>query len=137
MGEYYKRWSAVVVQPEQINASSRKDINSNLEKYCRFIDMVAAAGASAKMKGEEGFAPVKLVTFPEFFLQGWSLTADLEKHKRDILIEIPGEETKKLGEKAKANNVYIAGAALEYDNNFPEAIFNCGFIISPSGEIIH
>ena len=135
--EYYERWSAVIVQPEQINASSRKDISSNLEKYCRFIDMVAAAGASAKMKGEEGFAPVKLVAFSEFFLQGWIMTADLEKHKRDILIEIPGPELEKFGEKAKEKGIYIAGAALEYDSNFPEAIFNCAFLIDPTGEVIH
>lgn len=139
--EYIKCWSAAIVQPEMINAassvSSRKDINANLARYCQFIDMVAAAGASAKMKGEESFAPVKLVAFPEFFLQGWSVAADLEKHKKDILIEIPGEETEKLSQKAKANDVYIAGAALEYDSNFPNVIFNCAFIIDPSGKVIH
>jgi len=135
--EYYKRWSAAIVQPEHIGVTSRNEISINLEKYCRFIDMVAAAGASAKMKGEEGFAPVKLVAFPEFFLQGWSFTADFEKHKKDILIEIPGEETERLGEKAKENGIYIAGAALEYDKNFPNTILNCGFLIGPSGDVIH
>lgn len=132
----YNQWSAAIVQPEQIFATSRKDISANLDKYCRFIDMVAAAGASAKMKGEEGFAPVKLVAFPEFFIQGWSVTADLNKHKKDILIEIPGPEIDRLCERAKGNDVFIAGAALEHDSHFPDAILNCAFLIAPSGEVI-
>ena len=78
-----------------------------------------------------------LVAFPEFFLQGWTPSADLEKHEKDILIEIPGPEVAKLGEKAKEKGIYIAGAALEHDSNFPKVIFNCAFLIGPSGEVIH
>ena len=37
-------------------------------------------------------------------------------HVRDIAITIPGDETDKLGDKAKKYNCYICGAALAVDN---------------------
>lgn len=139
--EKLERWSAVVVQPKQFITGAKSDIKANLKRYCEIVDLASVAGASAKMPGTEKeigpFAPVKLVAFPEFFISGWHLFADVEAHKRNILIEIPGEETEILGQHAKQNNIYIAGANLEYDSRFPDIILNCAFIIDPSGKVIH
>jgi predicted amidohydrolase len=77
----------------------------------------------------------KLVVFPEFFLQGSN-----GSHPHDwwekVGIRIPGPETQRLADFARACNVYVCGAVLEYDPEWPLRYFNTSIIISPEGEII-
>jgi len=81
---------------------------------------------------------VKLLVFPEFFLQGWLMfQIPHSVYVRDICITIPGEETDKLGEKAKEYSCYICGAALVVEPEWPDRFFNVAFIIGPDGKVIH
>lgn len=133
-------FTAVIIQPEVKCVWHRKEIRENLNRYLDLIDNVGQStptAAAAREEKESGYAPVKLVCFPEYFLQGEAPMADINKLKRDILIEIPGEETEALGKKAKEMGIYIVGAGLEYIQDWPEVAFNCGFIIGPDGKVIH
>jgi predicted amidohydrolase len=77
----------------------------------------------------------KLVVFPEFFLQGSD-----GPHPHDYWercgIRIPGPETDRLAAYARQCNVYVCGAVLEYDPEWPLRYFNTSIIIAPSGEIV-
>jgi predicted amidohydrolase len=133
-------FTAVIIQPEVKCVWNRKEIKQNLNRCLDLIDTVGQSTPTAVVAGEEketGYAPIKLVCFPEFFLQGEAYMADINKLKEDILIEIPGEETEALAKKAKEMGIYIVGAALEYLKDWPKLSFNCGFIIGPSGDVIH
>ncbi len=76
---------------------------------------------------------MKIVTFPEWFLQGshYKKNADFLK----ICINVPGEETDKLGEVAKKDKLYLCGHSLEVDNRYPGRFFSTGFIIDPKGKV--
>ncbi|MEQ9111891.1 MAG: nitrilase-related carbon-nitrogen hydrolase [Rhodospirillaceae bacterium] len=76
----------------------------------------------------------RLVIFPEFFLQG-STPGDLDYWEK-MGIRVPGPETDTLAAFAKETGVYLCGAVLEYDPEWPRRYFNTSIIISPEGEII-
>jgi predicted amidohydrolase len=81
--------------------------------------------------------PLKLITLPEFFLTG--ACARKSPTTEDWLktaIDIPGEETDILAEKAKEHGVYIVGCSNELAEEFPNRMYNCAYIIDPSGKII-
>ncbi len=101
------------------------------------IDAATQLGSTARENYGEGWAPLKLVCFTEFFLQGSSGRLSLEDYLRNIVIEIPGPETKALGEKAKQRNIWIAGQALERDLHWEDRFFNTAFIVGPDGQVIH
>jgi predicted amidohydrolase len=83
------------------------------------------------------FAPnTKLVVFPEYWLQGVNVGGGFEGGYATA-IDIPGRETEQLSEFARQAGVYIAGAAFERHKDWPGRYFNTGFIIDPSGEVIH
>ncbi len=132
MTTYYESYTACIVQPVLKFAYRRADITENLEKYLRMID-----GCMRRFGGKG--APLKLFAFPEFFLQGFTTShdVDLETYRREILITLPGPETDALAAKAREHDVFIAGCCLEHDPALPEYYFNCAFIINPDGEIIH
>lgn len=132
------RYTAAIIQPDHLNVWQRKTIKKNLDTYLNLIDFACtSAGTTTARAKKEPYAPVKLVAFPEFFLQGFTTAANIKRYKQEILIEIPGEETDKLGEKAKEHNIYICGAALEHLPPWEDAFFNCAFVISPNGDVIH
>lgn len=131
--ESMELYTTALVQPIQINISHRKEIKTVLERYLQLIDFATARGAESKKE----FAPVKLVAFPEFFLQGINRHWGLKKILNDIAIRIPGEETAILSEKAKQFEIFIAGAALEIDPAWNDRFFNTGFIIGMDGKVIY
>ncbi|MDX2223367.1 MAG: nitrilase-related carbon-nitrogen hydrolase [Rhodospirillaceae bacterium] len=84
-----------------------------------------------------GFAAkptTKLVVFPEFFLQG-SPPGTLDYWEK-AGIRIPGPETERLAAFARDCQVYVCGAVLEYDPDWPRRYFNTSIVIAPSGEIV-
>ncbi|MFQ5762051.1 MAG: nitrilase-related carbon-nitrogen hydrolase, partial [Candidatus Bathyarchaeia archaeon] len=103
-------YSAATIQPIIRRVLKRAQIKENLNRCLNLITVANKSGLCklGAPRGYEGYAPVKLVAFPEFFLQGWTAKADFEKYKKEILIEIPGEETDRLGERAKATRCFIA-----------------------------
>jgi predicted amidohydrolase len=127
-----KPYLAMVVQSKVIAAQGMSEVHQNLEHVLKLIDQY--------MKGvwqlSGGGAP-KLVVFPESFLHGFGPMKTRTFHTNSrFALRIPGEETAALGEKCKQYGVYLAGAAFEKVDGFPNHFFNCGFIISPEGEVI-
>ena len=77
----------------------------------------------------------RLVVFPEFFLQGSNGQHPHEWWEK-VGIRVPGPETDLLAAFAKQCDVYVCGAVLEYDPEWPLRYFNTSIIISPQGEVI-
>ncbi len=129
---YFETYTACIFQPVLKFAYRRADIADNLEKYLAMMD------GCMRRFGEKA-APLKLFAFPEFFLQGFTTRpdVDMDYYRREILITLPGKESDALAEKAREHQVFIAGCALEHDPELPEYYFNCAFVISPEGEIVH
>lgn len=100
------------------------------------------ATIAANLQGALGLARMfamrpttRLVVFPEFFLQGAGAPHPHEYWER-CGIRIPGPETAQLADFARACNVYVCAAVLEYDPSWPRRYFNTSIILSPAGEII-
>jgi predicted amidohydrolase len=77
----------------------------------------------------------RLVVLPEFFLQGSGMPQPLAYWER-VGIRIPGPETERLASFARRCDVYVCGAVLEYDPEWPLRFFNTSIIVSPQGEIV-
>ena len=135
----FESYSAAVIQPIAKRAWSRKDVKDQLNRMLELIDVASLCAFPKIDKPPEAYdyAPVKLMAFPEFFLQGWTYHADLKKYQDDILITIPGEETDLIGERTKAMGSYVCGSALEYEKDWPDRFLSCAFIVGPEGKVIH
>jgi predicted amidohydrolase len=122
-------FSVAAIQPEIRTIQNRKDIQENLSLFTGFIDSVVPY-----MSAVTG-APCRLVAFPESFRQGvglkWSVSDRIK-----AAIEVPGEETEKLGRKAKEHNIYIVASACVVEPEWPDRFFNEAFMIDPQGKVI-
>ncbi len=131
-------YSAVCVQANRRGINHRREIlEANLNRCLDLIDF------TFRRIDFPVYAPVKMILFPEVFMQGWCRTYTpyanyWEKVGNDIAIKIPGEETRRLSEKARTYRTYIAGTAHELIPGFdPTYPFNCAFIIDPNGEVVY
>lgn len=131
-------YTAICVQANRVGINHRREIReANLNRALDLIDFVF------RRMDFPVYAPVKIILFPEVFMQGWCRDASpyssiWEKVAKTITIEIPGEETELLAEKARKYNTYIAGTAHELIPGLsPDLPFNCAFIISPKGEVVY
>jgi predicted amidohydrolase len=125
-------YMALALQPVMVGAHERADIQQNL-------DHIAELAFAAKNVTEIEL-PVRLYTIPEGALQGftdeifdWDHVDFIER----MAIEIPGRETDYLGDLARGLNAYIIAQAKAVHPEFPERFFNCAFVISPQGEVVH
>ena len=134
-------YTAVAVQPEPHVVLKREQIEINLGRSLEILESAVYSVPNAKapdmLVQYEPYAPVKLVAFPEDFLQGYTMRADLDVHVQEIAITIPGPETDRLAVLVKKMGIYLYGVALEVLPEWPDRIFNCGFLIDPNGEVIH
>lgn len=124
-------YMAACIQPKVHMCYTREDIEKNLKRCQQLIDFTA---------GYMWEHPCRLITFPEYFLQGVT-TPGKGKHGRgsfvDKAVEIPGPEIERLAQKAKQYSLYIAGCGIiETDPLFPGHWFNTGIVIDPNGEVI-
>ncbi len=131
-------YTAVCIQANRRTISHRRELMEfNLQRCLRLIDYVPSR------VDYPSYAPVKMIVFPEVFMQGWPREASpypsvMEKRAKDIAIRIPGEETETLSQKAKQYHTYIAGTAHEVMPELGEEyVLNCAFIIDPKGEVIY
>lgn len=120
---------ALAIQPETKLAKDKSHYKTILKRCSDIIDFAV------------GFynlqAPVKLVALPEFFLQGTVVSPG--KHAetfRKTAINIPGEETDTLGQKAKQHQTYLAAESLETDPEWNDTVFNTAFLLDTKGKII-
>ena len=134
----YDIYTACAVQSEVFATRERSDIRKNLKRCLELIDLAPEAALTAKDSYKaESWAPVKLISFNEFFIQGHDATWSFEYYMKEVVVEVPGEETELLSKKAKEYGIYISGCVLEYDPEWKDYFFNTHFIIDPKGEVIH
>lgn len=127
-----KPYYAAAIQPRVIGGCiDEMAVDKNLTHCCELIDR-AIDGTSQTMKGQ---AP-KIIGFPESFLHGFG-PARVRSYQTNSRMArtIPGDETERLGEKAKEYGIYIAGSMFESDADYPGHFFNTGFIIDPEGKV--
>ena len=131
MRDKIEKYTALVIQPEVNVARDKADIQANLDRACQLIDFGV---------GYFYERPVRLVVFPEYFLQGVTTPGKGEDSLKEFMkksITIPGPELDQLGQKAKEYGIYIAGGGVvEQVKEFPDRWFNTAFIIGPSGDVV-
>ena len=130
MSKKIEKYTALVVQPEVHVAKTREDIFKNLDRYCKLIDFGV---------GYFYERPVRLVVFPEYFLQGVTTPGKGEDGLEAFMkkaISIPGPQLDVLAEKCKEYGIFIAGGGvIEQVPEFPDRWFNTAFIIGPDGKV--
>ena len=121
-----KPYRAVCLQSNCYSAVNQDDIWKNLARDLELIDFAC-----------DSLKPVRLIAFPEFFLQGSRIGAKRRSLEETLAIalSVPGEETDKLGAKARQYGTFICGGVIERDPNYPEVYFNTAFVIDPDGKI--
>lgn len=133
-------YHAGCIQPVIRAANKREVIEQNVKRCCELIDAAPQFSiAGAKGSYKNWWAPFKLLSFPEFFVQGHEGNWPYEHYLKNVLIRLDGPELDPIRKKAMEHNIYIAGCALEIDPEWSDRdyFFNTHFIIAPSGEIVH
>ena len=93
--------------------------------------------SSLKLAGGVASLPhVKLVVFPEYWLQGVVGGRSVEEWTQ-VAMTVPGPETDRLCAFAQQRNTYVAGGVFEYDPRWPHRWFNTAIIIDDQGNLIH
>lgn len=124
-------YTAVGLSPTMWDIRERADILRNIE-HIEHVSHNAIGLASLDI-------PVRLLAIPEGALQGFGdegQDADHKEYAHNCAITIPGPETDRLGELAKAHNVYIMAQAKARHEDWDDLFFNVGFVISPTGDIV-
>ncbi|HEY3107199.1 MAG TPA: nitrilase-related carbon-nitrogen hydrolase, partial [Chloroflexota bacterium] len=124
-------YTAVGLIPTVWGIRNRAEIQKNLEHISHLIK--AASWLSSLD------LPVRLIAIPEGALQAFNdevLDLDHVSYARECAIDIPGPETRFLGDLAKEWNAYIMAQAKATHPEFPDRFFNVGFAIDPNGQII-
>jgi hypothetical protein len=111
----------------------RKDIAQNLDTI---EDAIHAAMGIISIN-----MPVRLIALAEGALTGFTDEAFDVPHvtaARDLFIDIPGEESERLGALARMYETYLV---VQSKARWPEVMddryFNTLFVISPTGEVVH
>lgn len=135
----YDIYTAVAIQPEIKLVEKREDIMKNLKRVLELIDAAPQVQPTAKEGYEGNWAPIKLISLPEFFIQGHEGHWTYDHYINEVLLSFDSEEMYLLAEKAKEHKVYIAGCILENDPDWIDDgyFFNTHFIIDPNGQVIH
>lgn len=126
------QYMALALQPVMVGAHKREDITRNL-------DHIAELAFAAKNVTEIEL-PVRLYAIPEGALQGFTdeiFDWDHRDYVERMALDIPGPETRYLGDMARALDAFVIAQAKVRHARFPERFFNCAFVIDPRGEVIH
>jgi len=100
-----------------------RGIKENLDHMLQYIDRIQAR------------RPRDLLVFHEFPLQGSNIRWTREEQMR-VAIDVPGEETDIVGERARRYNCYICFGARGRLADWPGHFFYFGLIVGPSGKIV-
>jgi predicted amidohydrolase len=98
----------------------------NLKHLLKLIDL-----AGPKTRAD-------LIVFHEYPISG-ALDPSWHRKKiiQDVAIDVPGEETFLIGQKAKQYNCYIELGCYARQDDWPNHFINMGVIIDPQGEVIY
>src|ERR687885_2691124 len=124
-------YTAVGLIPTVRGIRKREDVERNLEHLSHLI--TAASWLSSLD------LPVRLIAIPEGALQGFNdevLDLDHVTFARECAIDIPGPETRYLGDLARRWNAFIMAQAKARHAAFPDRFFNVGFALDPRGELV-
>src|ERR1043166_5351603 len=124
-------YTAVGLIPSVRGIRTRADIQRNLD---HIAELFKAASWLSSLD-----LPVRLIAIPEGGLQAFNdevLDLDHVTYARECAIDIPGPETRFLGDLAREWNAYIMAQAKATHPEFPDRFFNVGFALDPNGEII-
>src|SRR6266700_3726547 len=124
-------YTAVGLIPTVRGIRRREDIKINLEHLAHLFK--AASWLSSLD------LPVRLVAIPEGGLQAFNdevLDLDHVTFARECAIDIPGPETRYLGDLAREYDTYVMAQAKAKHPEFPDRFFNVGFALDPRGEIV-
>ena len=124
-------YTAVGLIPTVRGIRKREEIQRNLDHISHLIK--AASWLSSLD------LPVRLIAIPEGGLQAFNdevLDLDHATFARECAIDIPGSETRFLGDLAKHWNAYIMAQAKARHEAFPDRFFNVGFCLDPKGEVV-
>lgn len=124
-------YTAVGLVPTVRGVRKRAEIQRNLDHIAHLI---AAASWLSSLD-----LPVRLIAIPEGAFQGFTdevFDLDHVAYARETAIDVPGPETRFLGDLARHWNAYIMGQAKARHEAFPDRFFNIGFAIDPRGDVI-
>src|ERR1051325_10379075 len=124
-------YQALGLVPTMRGIRHRDDIAVNLE---HLSNLIKAASWLSRLP-----LPVRLIAIPEGALQAFNdevLDLDHATYARECAIDIPGPETRFLGDLAKEWKAYIMAQAKATHSEFPDRFFNVGLAFDPNGEII-
>lgn len=127
-----EQYMALALQPVMRGAYQRADIGRNL-------DHIAELARTAVCLSEIDL-PVRLITIPEGALQGFTdeiFDWDHVDYVRRTAMDLPGPETKFLGDLARDLKSYIIAQAKVTHPGIPDRFFNSAFVIDPAGDIVH
>lgn len=116
---------------------STKHLDQNEKRNVKHVlEMIDTAVYFAELD-----LPVRLVVLPELGLHGAPderLDWDHVKAARELYGPIPDETTELLGRACKKHGIYLIAQKKVTDPDLiKDRHFNCGFVIDPSGKIIH
>lgn len=127
-------YSVALVQSVIRVASTPEDVEKNLRRTEYLVDVAVAVGRAE--------FPVRLVVAPETFLTSVHVSetcpapGDIQWYIDNLAIDIPGPVTERVGAKCKEHGIYFCGTAYAREPHWPDRLFNTGFIIGPSGNVV-
>jgi predicted amidohydrolase len=124
-------YTAVGLIPTVWGIRKRADIQKNLD---HIANLIKAASWLSSLD-----LPVRLIAIPEGGLQAFNdevLDLDHVTYARECAIDLPGPETRFLGDLAREWHAYLMAQAKATHPEFPDRFFNVGLAFDPNGEII-
>jgi predicted amidohydrolase len=131
--------------PPRADAIDRYDVLLGQVTVRHVIDEANAAETlrrnvdhALEVVGRFSAAPdTRLVVFPEFFLQGSRIGRMPQLWPAAAINLRSSPHIERLAKFAQANKVFLCGAVLESDDDWPGYLFNTAFILDDDGELIH
>ncbi|MDD2586686.1 MAG: hydrolase [Syntrophomonadaceae bacterium] len=124
---------AIGISTVAYGIAERKHIKTNLDII---EDCIRGAVETVNIN-----MPVKVVSLAEGAMTGFTEEVFDIPHvlaARELFIDIPGEETERLGKLAKEYNIYIiAQCKARWPEVIKDRFFNTLFVISPEGKVVH
>ena len=120
-------WALGVMQSRVISvdtANPAPDRRANVRHMMDLIDY--ASGFSG---------PKDLLFFHEFPITGYNYQWNLEEARR-VAIEIPGEETEMLGQKAREYGTWLVFGSYVRDPDWPDSLLSITTVMNDRGEIV-
>ncbi|TAM89300.1 MAG: carbon-nitrogen hydrolase family protein [Candidimonas sp.] len=111
-----------------------------------YLDRDATLGKIESLVREAATAGARIVAFPEAFLPGfpvWCLLQrpiDMHAHFKQLFacsVEVPGPQTARLAEIARASDVWLSVGISERSTISMGTMYNSNLLFSPAGELVN